>query len=200
MKHLYAHILLAVFCIASFSVSAQQQTDGFWGIPFRSTKAEALKVTKAKKIKPETDKDDWVSFYNVKFGGETAASVILNFHKGLFQSGIVTFKYPSATLLLEHYKDWKADLQQKYGEPYENLEKKPSYLKSLDGDVMLEYAIKNGELKYSSLWKLKDATTGGSTVVYLFVNEEVELILMSADKLLNEQQRDERKKGESKDY
>lgn len=201
MKHLYTHILTAVFCsIVSFTATAQQQTDGFWGIPFRCTKVEALKVTKSKKLKPINDKEDWVSFHKVKFGGETVESVILNFYKGLFASGVVTFKYPSATLLLEHYRKWKEDLIDKYGSPVENIEREPSYLKSLDGDVMLEYAIKNGELKFSSLWKLNDAVTGGTTSVFLFINEDVELVLMSADKLLNDQQGNERKKEESKDY
>lgn len=181
MKHLYTQILLVVCFLLSYPTFAQQETDGFWGIPFRCTKAEALKIYTAKKVKPAATTSNMVAFKNEIFAGEYTNLLVLKFLNNQFVLGVVNFLTETEMLTFSEFNRWKTKLTEKYGAPVWTEEKTPEYLKDFYDRQQMSVAIQSGELTRKSMWLATDRKTKSSVFIMLVLGKDKTVHILYSD-------------------
>lgn len=181
MKHLYTQIIAAVCCLLSYTAFAQQETDGFWGIPFRCTKAEAIKIYTAKKVKPFETTANAIAFKNEIFAGEYTNLLVLNFFKNKFSLGLVSFLTETDMLTFSEYNRWKTKLTEKYGEPVWIEENTPAYVKDFYNRQQMSVAIQSGELTRKSMWLAIDKKTKSSVFILLSLETNKNIAIVYSD-------------------
>lgn len=200
MKRFFKQIIIIAFSTAFFTTSAQTQTDGFWGIPFRSAQAEVLKVAAAKGYKPIKKDDKNIVYEDVPFAGTKTYSLIFSYHLNRLASGMAKFKYNSSVLALNNYNEWKKKLIEKYGAPIKDIEQLPSYLKDSKENILLEHALKTGEAKFMCLWTATDRGTKESSVVTVNLSDDNAIEILLTDVPLSSEMLESEKEANSRDY
>jgi hypothetical protein len=181
MKHLYTQILAAVCCLLSYATFAQQETDGFWGIPFRCTKAQALKIYTSKKVKPAETTLNMVAFKNEIFAGEYTDLLVLKFSKNQFVLGLVNFLTETDMLTFSEFNRWQTKLTEKYGQPVWTEEKTPDYVKDFYDRQQMSVAIQSEELIRKSMWVATDRKTKSNVFIMLVLGKNKTVNIVYSD-------------------
>ncbi|MBS1771473.1 MAG: hypothetical protein JST82_01345 [Bacteroidetes bacterium] len=184
--------------LVSVILHAQEQVEGFWGVPFYSSKSMAIANVKANKgLEPSYNQGNKVTYMGATFGGEISEGIVLNFYEDNFCRGIVSFEYDGVAILLQHYYDWKKKLIAKYGKPVSSNEKWPYYA---DDYVMKQVALQKGEAKLSGLWVTKNKLTGKAVCIVLGVSGATTILYSMYDVALDGRRGDAQEAEEKKDY
>lgn len=175
-----------------------QQTNGFWEIPFFSSRATVkYKVLITKKLKPVTDDVKTLTYNNAEFGGEKAGAISFNFYQDKMYQGAAMFANITFEQALAKYNSWKAKLMQKYGKPKTDYYEFPYTARTY---AEKEKALENREATVRAIWTTTDATTGKETGVILNLNAGKLVVVFIQDIAMANASRDGADASGQQDY
>lgn len=174
--------------------------DGFWGVKFGSSMANAKKVIFEKKNgKIDNRISNAESFFvdGANFGGRKAHMMILGFVNDKFHTASVLFMPDLEPKVFELYEQIKKEISDKYGKPQEDFKyfEKPYFF----GDGSETQAIRLGKADIASYWVF-ERPDGFKNFLVLSISENLRVRLGYQDGKLIKESVEEVKQKNSKDF